>query len=337
MKESPMNSLRRPLGFTLVELLVVIAIIGVLVALLLPAVQAARESARRMKCSNQLKQIGLGMHNYADTNKAFPIGHMFRGPFDGNPDDATGGTGFGWASAILPFIELSTMYDQFDFRLPITNNNPSKNLTLAQTHLPMFTCPSDFKPKNWTDGAVTNSATSSYKACGTSYDSWQAGKVGDPPNRERFNGMFDRDNRGSSTRFAEITDGTSNQFMIAEAKWKMDKNGRNRGRIFGATDNTDGAVGASNALMINGQWQINWTAAEGIPENPQPHRTAASNHPGGAMFGLADGSVRFVSENIQHTVTEWSANRVFSTPQGQPYGLYQRLFSISDGHPMGEF
>lgn len=330
-----MNPLRRPRAFTLVELLVVIAIIGVLVALLLPAVQAARESARRMRCSNQLKQMGLAMHNYADTHKAFPIGHMFRGPFDGNPNDEKGGTGFGWGSAILPYIEQGTMYDQFDFRLPITNTSSSKNLTLAQTHLPMFTCPSDFKPKNWTDGAVTNSATSSYKGCGTSYDGWQGGAVGATPNRNRFNGMFDRDNRGTSLRFAEIVDGTSNQFMIAEARWKMDANGRNRGRIFGATDQTDGAVGASNALLLNGQWQMNWTAAEG---NPQPHRTVASNHPAGAMLCLADGSVRFVSENIQHTATAWVNDaQAFATPAGVGYGLYQRLFSIADGLSIGDY
>jgi prepilin-type N-terminal cleavage/methylation domain-containing protein len=328
-----MHPARRSLGFTLVELLVVIAIIGVLVALLLPAVQAAREAARRMKCSNQLKQFGLAMHNYSDTHKSFPAGHMFRGAFDGDPNDADGGSGFGWGSAILPYIEQGGLYNQFNFSFPITNNNPSLNLRTAQTHLPMFGCPSDLKPKNRTDGGVIDSATSSYKACGTSYDGWQAGAVGSIPNRAQFNGMFDRDNR-PPLRFAEITDGTSNQFMIAEAKWKMDGGGNNRGRIFGSSDQTDGAVGASNALMLNGQWQMNWTAAEG---NPQPHRTAASNHPSGVMFCMADGAVRFVSENIQHTATAYNANQVFATPQGQPYGLYQRLFSTWDGHPITEF
>jgi prepilin-type N-terminal cleavage/methylation domain-containing protein/prepilin-type processing-associated H-X9-DG protein len=322
-------------GFTLVELLVVIAIIGVLVALLLPAVQTAREAARRMGCANNLKQLGLAMHNYVDVHKAFPIGHMFRGPFDGDPLSGQGGTGFGWASALLPYLEQQALYSQFDFRLPITNNNPSRNLTLAQTYLPNFACPSDNKPKNWTDGAVTNSATSSYKACGTSYDGWQGGAVGTIPNRNRFNGMFDRDNRGTSLRIAEITDGTSNQFMIAEAKWKMDGNGRNRGRIYGGTDVTNGTQGASNCLMLNGQWQMNWTAAQG---NPQPHRTAASEHPNGAQFCLADGSVRFVSQNIQHTATAWiSPAQAYMTPQGTPYGLYQRLFSIADGLQVGEF
>ena len=86
--------------------------------------------------------------------------------------------------------------------------------------------------------------------------------------------------------------------------------------------------------MLNGQWQINWTAPEG---NPQPHRTAASNHPGGTTFCLADGSVKFVSENIQHTATAWVATQPFMTPQGNAFGLYQRLFCILDGHPMAEF
>lgn len=329
-----MNRACRKIGFTLVELLVVIAIIGVLVALLLPAVQQAREAARRMKCSNQLKQFGLAVHNYIDSYQAFPFAHMFTGPFDGNDVNNQGGSGFGWGSAILPFMELNNVYTQFNFNLPITNDSPSRNLTLAQTHLPQFACPSDLKPKNFTDGAVTNSATSSYKACGTSYDGWAGGAVGTAPNLEQFNGVFDRDN-GGVRRIAQIVDGTSNQFLIAEAKWKMDGNGRNRGRIFGATDVTTGAQGATNALCLNGQWQMNWTTAQG---NPQPHRTASSNHPSGAQFGMADGSVRFVTENINHTASAWSGvGGAFKTTQGQPYGTYQRLFSIADGHPLGEF
>ena len=322
-------------GFTLVELLVVIAIIGVLVSLLLPAVQTARESARRMRCANNLKQMGLAVHNYVDTYNAIPIGHMYRGPFDGDMNDADGGTGFGWGTALLAFLEQTSLYNQFDIRLPVSNTNKSQNLTLAQTPLTIFTCSSDLKPKNFNDGAVTNSATSSYKACGSSYDGWAGGAVGASPNRNRFNGMFDRDNRTASLRLAEVTDGTSNQFLIAECRWKMDKNGRNRGRIFGSTDQPGYATGASNALMLNGQWQINWTALEG---NPQPHRTAGSNHPSGAQFCLADGSVRFVSQNIQHTATAWvNDSRAYATPQGNPYGMYQRLFSIADGLQLADY
>jgi prepilin-type N-terminal cleavage/methylation domain-containing protein len=330
-----MKSFRHRSAFTLVELLVVIAIIGVLVALLLPAVQMARESARRMRCASQLKQFGIAMHNYVDTYNSFPIGHLFLHVVNGVPVSAQGGTAFGWGSAILPYIEQQALYNQFDFNYHIANTSPTRNLTLAQTYLPMFTCPSDLKPKNFTDGAVTNSATSSYKACGTSYDSWVTSGPGTAVNRVRYNGMFDRDNRGVSMRIAEITDGTSNQFMIAEAKWKMEASGRNRGRIYGGSDVTGGAQGATNCVLLNGQWQMNWTAAQG---NQQPDRTAASEHPNGCQFVLADGSVRFVSQNIQHTATGWiDNNHPYITVQGQPYGLYQRLFSISDGLQMAEF
>ncbi len=330
-----MNPSRRSRGFTLVELLVVIAIIGVLVALLLPAVQMARESARRMRCASQLKQFGIAMHNYVDTYNSFPIGHLFLHVVNGVPVNAQGGTAFGWGAAILPYIEQQALYNQFDFNYHIANTSPTRNLTLAQTYLPIFTCPSDLKPKNFTDGAVTNSATSSYKACGTSYDSWVTSGPGAAVNRVRFNGMFDRDNRGAALRIPEITDGTSNQFMIAEARWRMEANGRNRTRIYGGSDVTGGAQGATNCVLLNGQWQMNWTAAQG---NGQPDRTAASEHPSGSQFLLADGSVRFVSQNIQHTATAWiDNNHPYMTAQGQPYGLYQRLFSIADGLQMAEF
>jgi len=332
-KEGAMKTHRPSRGFTLVELLVVIAIIGILIALLLPAVQAAREAARRSQCTNNLKQMGLALHNYHGVHKAFPFGHMYRGQFDGDLKDADGGTGFGWGTAILPFMEHKNHYDQFDQKYPVSENKITRNLTLAQSPLPAFACPSDTKPTNRTDGAVTNSATSSYKGSGTSYNGWQGGKVGANPNRLRFNGIFDRDNGGSKT-MKDVRDGLSNTFAIAECKWEMDKFLRNRGRIFGSTDKPGYATGASNALMLNGQWPINWTALEG---NPQPHRTPGSNHPGGCHFAMADGSVRFVSELIQHTATAWINNAsAYKTRTGTAYGLYQRFFSIADGLAVSE-
>ncbi len=123
-------------GFTLVELLVVVTIIGMLIALLLPAVQAAREAARRMQCGNNLKQLGVGFHNFANTNGGFPPRRWSR-----NPDtDGSGGNGYtGWGTFLLPFIEQQPIYDAYkwgyDFYHPA-------NKAVVETQLPVFVCPS---------------------------------------------------------------------------------------------------------------------------------------------------------------------------------------------------
>jgi prepilin-type N-terminal cleavage/methylation domain-containing protein/prepilin-type processing-associated H-X9-DG protein len=328
------RSPQKTVGFTLVELLVVIAIIGILVALLLPAVQAAREAARRAQCFNNLKQLALAMHNYHDVYKCFPFGHIYRGgDHDGIPTNDFGGTGFGWGYAILPYIEQGSLYQQFDSRIPVGR---APNLSLMTIPQAVFSCPSDTKPAQFNDGAIPNSATSSYQGCASSYDGYTTATPSQIPNLLRRNGVFDRDNRGAPTRMSDITDGTSNQFLIAEIKWKMDANNRNRGRVYGGSDNANYCTGATNCVLINGEWAINWTAREG---NPQPHRTAGSEHPGGANFALADGSVRFVSNTIQHTATPWidDANAFDRPNNGANYGIYQRLFSIADGLPVSGF
>lgn len=323
-------------GFTLVELLVVIAIIGVMVGLLLPAVQAAREAARRMSCSNNLKNLGLALHNYHDSFNQFPVGHQYRGSFDGDPLDADGGSGFGWAIGILSFIEQGNQFARFNPAYPAGENTITGNREVCKTPLALFSCPSDTKPPQRTDGAIEDSATSSYQGAGSSYDGWAGAAVGALPPAGRFNGVFDRDNRGQDVGLRDITDGTTNTILVSEVRWNMDLNGRNRGRIYAGKDIVDWAQGATNALLVNGQWAINWTALEG---NPQPHRTASSNHPGGAQFAFADGSVHFISETVQHTATAWvNVNEVYDRPNnGVGYGVYQRLYSTSDGLITGEY
>ncbi len=326
---STQRSAGSPRGFTLVELLVVIAIIGVLIALLLPAVQQAREAARRMSCSNNLKNLGLSLHNYHDVHNSFPIGHQYQGHFDGKPNSEKGGTGFGWAIGILEFIEQGNQFDRFDPRYPAGENTITNNRTICQTPLEIFACPSDTKPKRRTDGAIKDSATSSYQGAGTSYNGWSNHKVTQTANRHRFNGVFGRNNRGFETGFKDIVDGTTNTIMIAETRWDMDNNGRNRSRIYCGEDIVDYAQGATNALMVNGRWAMNWTQPEG---NPQPHRTAGSRHPGGAQFCFVDGSVKFISETIQHTATSWNSSNPYDRNNGGAnYGAYQRMFSIEDG------
>lgn len=327
-------------GFTLVELLVVIAIIGILVGLLLPAVQAAREAARRMQCSNNVKQLALAMHNYHDTYKKFGFGHHYRGIHDGNLTNENGGMGFGWGFGLLPYIEQGNLYNQFDqtlvimYQAPGGTAAPTANLldngSLATTPLATFSCPSDTKPTQFNDNGIPNSATSSYQGNGGAYNGWQGGAEGASPNTTRFNGVFERNNRGAPYGIATITDGTSNTVLVCETKWDMDNSRRNRSRIFGASDNNRFATGATNCLLVNGEWAMNWTEPEG---NGQPHRTASSNHTGGAQFGFADGSVHFISENIDHSQTAFNANWPYlRAAGGAPFGTYQRMFSVGDGH-----
>jgi len=328
---------RRPGGFTLIELLVVIAIIAILIALLLPAVQQAREAARRTQCKNNLKQIGLALHNYHDVYNCFPLGHQYLGGFDGNLSSGRGGPAFSWAWALLPYIDQAPLFQQFNSSQQLAETDPTtpggtvSNVQLAQNVFSAMSCPSDTKPLRFNDGAVPMSATTSYQAASSSYDGYGG------TNTLRRNGVFTRTSYGGQIAIRDIVDGTTNQIMIAETKWKMDGNRRNRGRYYGAQDNNGltGAQGATNALCVQGQWAMNWTSAQG---NPQPHRTAGSSHVGGAQFVLGDGSVRFISENIDHTSTAWINNaNAYLQPNGEPYGTYQKLFSKDDGQVVGEF
>ncbi len=207
-------------GFTLVELLVVIAIIGVMVGLLLPAVQSAREAARRMSCSNNLKNIGLALHNYHDTHNKFPIGHDYRGDFDGNRLNAEGGSGFGWATGLLHFIEQGNQFDRFDPRYPAGENTITRNREVCQTPLALFSCPSDTKPPQWNDGAIPNSATSSYQGAGSAYDGWAGAAVG-----------ANRPPAGSTVYSAATTAGRPSVYVTSSMarpipSWLLKPNGR---------------------------------------------------------------------------------------------------------------
>lgn len=323
--------MKRTRGFTLVELLVVIAIIGILVGLLLPAVQAAREAARRMQCSNNIKQLALAAHNYHDTHRKFPIGQHLFGP---HVAGAARGLGYNWSFGLLPFIEQTNLYNQFDNRFAVFEKTITRNGLVAATPLATFSCPSDLKPPtiDLASEAIRPTATTSYKAVNGSYNNGYSTLTN--ADQTAFNGTFERDSR-TVYSIANLTDGTSNTIIIAETKWGMNASRRTRTYLYGASDptSTQWASGASECSFVNGGTAMNWVITVATSS---ANRTAGSFHTGGAQFAFGDGSVHFISENIDHTASGYFAAAPYmqgaTAPRNtMPFGTYQRLFAVADG------
>jgi prepilin-type N-terminal cleavage/methylation domain-containing protein/prepilin-type processing-associated H-X9-DG protein len=213
-------------GFTLIELLVVIAIIGILIGLLLPAVQKIRETAARMQCTNNLKQIGLALHNYHDTNKGFPPGYV-----DGNtnpnltPDNDVG-PGWGWAALLLPYIEQQNVYNQINFSVTV---GMGSNAAISQYTVKIYLCPSDpyQLPFPVYDSSfstpITTLARGNYVGC----NGWEEcfnGAGGNPQGGSGTDGLAGNYGQGgvglfwrnSKTTFASVTDGLSNTVVVGE-------------------------------------------------------------------------------------------------------------------------
>ena len=278
---------RRPYAFTLVELLVVIAIIGVLVALLLPAIQAAREAARRMQCVNNLKQVGLALHNYHDTHQALPMNNR--------PNPVPNSNGFSWITASLPYLEQGSLYDQLDFSVPLIDSTNSNNRSLVNTSIEALLCPSDPTPGVrsdlagwWAFPAAGGVLPATDRTAGVSCykgfagpDTWDT----DPPDA-----LFERQPR-RPVRLRDILDGTSNVMATGE-----------RSPSYSCWASWSAANGAwiSTLYRIN---QIRQT--EPLPSAPEVGGVrygAISLHPAGINAGFADGSVHFLDENIDLTI-----------------------------------
>jgi prepilin-type N-terminal cleavage/methylation domain-containing protein/prepilin-type processing-associated H-X9-DG protein len=354
MISSPSAPVRSQRGFTLIELLVVIAIIAVLIALLLPAVQQAREAARRTQCRNNLKQMALALHNYHDISLSFPPGHMWASQsLDLAPTTFYGaGTGFSWGAAILPQIDQANLYNQIDFGAYCCLQNPSsageiRNTASVQIPIPFARCPSDLGPNVAStlalDGVV-QMAVSSYAGNGGSFDNSHNNDLGSTG----ANGIFMRARHPSiatatksTRRMEEVMDGTSNTVLLMETAWEVSKSDEGGGVGIVGRKRWYGSATGSNRLIneaVAGLNPPNTASAATI------RRSASSMHEGGVMFAMADGSVRFISENVQHTGRTWAdrnnpnPNDPFDTVRnGQGYGLYQRLWSIADGYALGEF
>ncbi|QDT66437.1 DUF1559 domain-containing protein [Calycomorphotria hydatis] len=320
-------------GFTLIELLVVIAIIAILIALLLPAVQQAREAARRSQCKNNLKQLALALHNYHDGHGTFPPGVVS----DPNVLDDRGH--WAWSALILPFIEQAGLYGKLQpGTIQVAQHfDTAAGQELMQTSLAAFRCPSDTGPKlhgnagnNTEDsaGSLFEMPVSNYIAS-NSVSATRA-TIGNETGYAR--GMFAVN---SKVRMRDITDGTSNTIMLGERCWELENpmwaanlyavrgNGGS-----GAPEPSDGNQGIAHAVGGTGTL-INTDTGFATPTTSATNKFRRmayhSLHVGGAQFALADGSVHFISENIDHGSGE-ATN-----------GTLKRLVAIADGDVIGEF
>jgi prepilin-type N-terminal cleavage/methylation domain-containing protein/prepilin-type processing-associated H-X9-DG protein len=312
---SPEKAVR---GFTLVELLVVIAIIGILIALLLPAVQAAREAARRMQCSNNLKQIGLGVHNYHDTFKVIVPAAI---EDNGNEESQAS---WAWPAFLMPFMEMNNQFEQLQvgkIRLHDAVTNATM-LAVMQQPVPAFRCPSDPGPALNDDHKIPHTsgfalATSNY--VGMNED--QAIQRQDP------DGIFYWSRYNPSRNFATITDGTSNTILVGERAYKLGGQQLGAGSVYGIAGNnqgTDGGGSDTGFVYVLGCVDLpinSWDVAS----SRNVRQGFSSNHPGGAMFLFCDGSVRFITETISHN------------PESAKNSTMEFLACFADGMPVGDF
>lgn len=329
----------RSRGFTLIELLVVIAIIAVLIALLLPAVQQAREAARRSSCKNNLKQIGLAIHNYYDTHQVFP----------GNISQTAGDQrNASWFTMILPFMDQAAAYNQMEFSGTDWTMQSGVNRNWQIMHelrVPILNCPSSPMPK--TRSQTTNGATQGIGAPGTisiqtaayagvSGGYWRPNTTSVPPGGvwtgygwdHKVGIIINYNSQSEPIRMANVTDGTSNTLMVGEhSNYTLrDSDGAKVDARASAWAGGTWAAGPAN--YASGGWSLNVTIPRyGINYNGPGygheipyggHNGFRSAHTGGAHALLGDGAVRFLSENIDF-------NTLLSLSQSE------------DGVPLGEF
>lgn len=295
---------RRIRGFTLIELLVVIAIIAVLISLLLPAVQQAREAARRSQCKNNLKQLAIGLHNYHDSFRVFPFGWDLRGA--------------GWSAMMLPSIDQAPLYNTLIFQESGPGNwdSGSANQVACETVLPVFICPSQPLPLHMNYNGIANRVPASYRGSASSTAvSDDESTIPIPPGgtsleNTRQDGMFFA---CSSIRLGDVRDGTTNTIMLAESYTDPDftKDGQGMDYWYIGSPQADpcacdSGTGGTEFTEFVGSTAVKINARLDPTMNGElMEMSFGSYHVGGLHVVLADGSVRFVSANINQQT--WKA------------------------------
>lgn len=320
-------------GFTLIELLVVIGVIAILMALILPAVQQSRESARRIDCQNRLRQIGLALHNYHSTFQLFPPGGVHlttkRPGTVPEGDELTDGRA-PWTVLILPYLDEQPRYDSFDFestfsaRYDLRTSTPEPNLTEQYRPLSKYQCPSDLN----SDAGATHCNYAACQGGGTPDDAAEQ-TTGPVPRLFYDNGLFFHN---SSLSIADITDGTTQTILVGETKyvgtpssfssteaWWSWAAAIRSDPVFSSLFNISATVDPIN-FPQNGEYtEEDVIEHHGVFQGANhggQQRVYGSWHPGGAVFLLADGSVHFLNENMSVDIYRSLGTRADGAPQG---------------------
>ncbi|QDU39104.1 putative major pilin subunit [Maioricimonas rarisocia] len=343
----PCRTRSRITGFTLIELLVVIAIIAILIALLLPAVQQAREAARRSQCKNNLKQLGLALHNYHDAFETFPPGYVDQGA----QLTEAGRGNWTWSAMLLPYVDQTPLFrilNVGDSTVSAILSDPEVGQSL-QHQIPGFVCPSDPGPAlndadgstfSWPERAIRDEignerllARCSYVAANSSRRlGREEGSPIDPESRgtPAANGAFWQDSR---VNFRTITDGSSNVLLVGERAWQLGSVEIRSGVLYGVrADRPDinGVVeGADDQGLVymlgGGARRLNEVADAGGALLAGARQSFSSQHEGGGQFLMGDGRVRFISQNIDHDLSDAVDS------------MFERLIAIRDAAPISDF
>jgi prepilin-type N-terminal cleavage/methylation domain-containing protein len=368
---NPKSKIQYPkAAFTLVELLVVIAIIGILVALLLPAIQAAREAARRAQCSNNLKNIGLALHNYHNSNKTFPPALI---TLQNAGDGVMNGTRifYTWTILILPYLEEQPLHDMFDINVSTTpgaarrvtdDAKDDRNKTARGTELPVFLCPSDRGVASRYHGNFGGVDSPNWARCNYGLNGFQFWPGSFNSVDPTLGAIWDNWNAGigginKSNSIAKITDGTSTTIMVGEMRvglaeddprgvWALGMCGSNYhcrqctnytwspNSCFGGDD--DVFHGGALITELGDSMRAECMYPYGGDASGQS--VMRSTHPGGIFVAMADASVRFISDFIdtgQQTaaVADGRLGGAFNTSPAN-FRTWQRLNLAADGFPI---
>lgn len=348
---SPTETTNAKTGMTLVELLVVVAIIGILVALLLPAVQSVRESARKSSCTNNIKQLGLALHDYHQARRSFPAAALYN-PQQGDPSISKEHYA-NWLVMLLPHIEQQTLFDRIDLAKPISDD---ANRAARSVSVETFRCPSE--PNAFAETPFSSEGEGDQWARGNYAANASLGAYSTEvrpaagPRSPRWRSSWHRGVMGANTAVAirQITDGTSKTIITAEIRsgivsadrrgvWALSGPGSSSLWMHGSDDANgpnDCTASADNLMgCAKVRQQVNESNLKkecmGCWEDGTNQAVPRSHHENGVLAGFADGSVHFISNDIEKSVA-FDINP--QTTTGADFGVWQRLNASADSEPV---